>query len=412
MTYHALSFEDERFPIAFEGGIPHPIRVPAPPDELRQHIQQHIRGLDRVTVKRASGRKRYAQINSLRIGAKFEELPSASADDICRAIMAVAQDYYEENDHGCQFQVQAHVFLKATGDAKRKTCHFWLGSDEDGRDAVEAMGDPSTFDDVLLNHITQCHDRIMEQSKIICGLGETALANAGEVFKARESALEAQAASNAVMAEQRAEAEAEKGRQRRMDRAVDIVEKLAPVVGTMAINGGKVPDSMVKELKSSMGSIAGALKGKDDKPEDKPVVKAPPPSKPPSWVSAAGVDTGTGQDAPESMSGEDGEAEGDGGDAGPDPTQEPIAAMTFDLYQSIQAAQWPKLIGALTKKQLELLARFEQVTTDDDATPMVRELGASIKPTQQGALLGILHADQTATLLQLQQLTAEPDADD
>lgn len=412
MTYLAVSFDDERFPVAFEGGIPHPARVPAPPDELRQLIQQYHRGLDRVTIKRGSGRKRFSQINSLRIGAAFEQQPAASVDEICRAVMAIAQDYYEEVDHGCQFQVQAHVYLKATGDPKRKSCHFWLGTDEDGRDAVESMGDPNSFDDVLLGHINQCHDRIMEQSKIICGLGETALANAGEVFKARESALEAQAASNAVIAEQRAEAEAERGKQTRLNRAVDIVEKLAPVVGTMAMNNGKVPEKMKSELMSSMGAIGGALKGENSKGESSSskttVVKAPAPTKPPSWASAAGVDTGTGQDAPTSMSSSE-QPPAEPEDDGPNPLEHPIAALAYDLFHSIQANQWPKLIGVLTKKQLDLLNSFGSVETDDDAIPAVRKMGSSIKQQQQIELLGVLLADQTSALLKLQQLTAEPE---
>jgi hypothetical protein len=132
----------QQFPLEFESGVPNPARFPPAPDELVAFVRQYLRGLSRISIKIWHGRKRYSQLNAVIVGAEHDQLPNASVDQIVRAIMAVAQDYYEGIDQPCKFMAQALVYVKATGDPVKKASHFELGSGGDELTYAENVAAP------------------------------------------------------------------------------------------------------------------------------------------------------------------------------------------------------------------------------------------------------------------------------
>jgi len=424
MLDHHADPSDERFPLVFEAGIPNPMRIPPAPDELVTHVRQNHRGLDRVTVKLHGGRKRYSQVNALRIGAKYDELPRASIDQICRAIMAICQDLYEERDQSMRFMIQSHVYVKATGEPKRISCHIELGeSGMYGESSVEGISPPESTDDMMLMHIRECHVHILNQSRIIQEIGKEAIANAGAVFQARSEALEVQAEAQQTVLDSRAKERAEQAREARIDRVVQTVEKIAPLMLMQAMNGGNLPQEAVQQLVPDMakqlgaaagGGVQNAMAAAGASASSSPPSTPAPTSAVPAWArqaapqaapqaasSPAPATAGEGM-APEGLPQTEAPHVHDGD--GPDPTQEPHASLAYSLFQSIEADQWGKLIDTLTKAQLQDFRRCGSVETDEATMQVLVRFGSKLKAEQQAALLTILNPQQLQWVMRLRSV--------
>jgi hypothetical protein len=366
---------------------------PASPDELLAFIKSYHRGLHKITVKLWQGRKRYSQLNSVLVGATHDELPSASIDQIARAVMAVAQDYYESTDQPCKFMAQAHVFLKATGDAARKAFHFELGHGHDGAEAFsEHIGAPEHMDDVMLGHIRECHREILDQARIISEIGREAIQNAGQVFAAKQEALDAQAQAQMVILDSRREEAKERAQQQKWEKGFKMLEK--------AINTG-IAQAVVA---SATGRpVAGALPAAA---AGGVAVQAPsPPTTPtPSWAAAAGRAVAPSAPAPalapatSSPDTEDNEMEDDS-----------YAFKGRKLYASITAEQWPELFEALTKTQVRLIKGLKDAASDEDVLTAAGKLRKSIKDTQMAKLGAVLTVEQIATVIELGSAAGDDD---
>lgn len=376
------------FPLDYSSGIPNPVRIPATPDELISFLRQYHRGLSKVTVKLWQGRKRYSQLNSVQVNARHDELPEASIDSIARAILAVAQDYYESCDTPCKFMAQAHVYLKPTGEASRKAFHFELGHGPgdgyEGSSFSEHISAPEHVDDVFMGHIRECHREILDQARIISEIGREAIANAGQVFQAKQEALDAQAQAQMVVLDSRREEAKDRAQQQKWDKGFKMLEK--------AINTG-IAQAVVS---SATGRPVTAMPGATPTP----AISAPQATPTPSWAAAA---SGTVAQSPapavaaqQSVSRLDVAEENDD-----DMTNETYAAKGRKLYASITAEQWPELFEALTKAQVRQLKGLKDASDDADVLAAARKLRNGLKDTQLAKLGGVLAVEQLATVIEL-----------
>ena len=417
---HAFAVDD-RFPFTFEGPVPQPHRLPSPPDELVTHINQFAEGLDRVTVKVHTGRKRYAQINSIKIGALHGQRPKASVDQICKGVMAIAQDLVEERGQGQRFMIQAHVYLKPTGDAVRKSCHIELG-EQDGHSVSESVDAPDRVDEVLLGHIRELHKHVLEQSRVIQTIGQSAIENTAHVFQARNEALEMQAAAQQTVLQNQAAERADQAREARVDRVLQTFEALAPVALKHALSG--VSPGQLSQL---VGATPAAAPGGAPQVPQAPAA-APSPSPMPAWAaavqppaapptpptpppspSAPPVPAQTGaidNVAPEGLPPHAPED-------GPDANQHPVASLAHTLFHSIEPDQWGRLIDLLTKAQLQDLRQCGRVEEDEQACKVLVRFASKLKADQQVGLLGILSGPQMQWVMRLQSVaTAWAEAQD
>jgi len=391
----AESASSNSFPIEFESGIPNPGRFPPAPDELIAHIRSYHRGLSRVTVKLQLGRKRYSQINSINVGARYDELPKASVDTIVRAILAVAQDYYEQVDQTCKFMAQVHVHLKGTGDPIRKAVHFELGSEfgQGGSDPYsEHLAPPDSIDDVLLTHIRECHVKIMDQANVIADIGKTAIANAGQVFQYKQEALDAQAAAQQVILDSRRDEARERAQAAKWERGFKMLEK--------AVNTG-IAQALVQQATGAaipLPAAAGAA----------PAAAAPAVTPKPSWATAAnkGTTGATVKPAPTTTAPETATPEA----AAPEPAVTASLEEEFDdtpvgegrkLYRSVTAEQWPQLFDALTKAQVKQLQTLKDPGSEREMLLAVKTFREGLKDTTMSKLGKILTVEQIAAIIGL-----------
>jgi hypothetical protein len=367
-----------QYPLEYQGGIPNPARFPPAPDELLAFVRQYHRGLSRVTVKLWQGRKRYGQLNAITVGARHDELPTASVDQIVRAIMAVAQDYYEGVDTPCKFMCQAHVYTKATGDPTRKALHFELGAgpgEEHGYSYAESIGAPEQVDDVLLSHIRECHREILDQAKIISEIGREAITNAGQVFQAKQEALDAQAQAQMVVMDARREERSQAAQEKKWERGFKMLEK--------AINTG-IAQAVVSNATGVSLPMPGATPGAE------PQQIAAPTTPPPSWAAAATGAKVLPAAAPELDTDEDEDDE--------DMT---YASKGAKLYASITADQWPDLFEALTKTQMKLLRVLQNATDDAAVLEAAGKFRKGLKEASMKRLAQILTIQQVAAVIEL-----------
>jgi hypothetical protein len=381
-----------QYPLEFESGIPNPARFPPAPDELISFIRQFHRGLSRVTIKLWQGRKRYAQLNAIVVGAKHDELPAASVDQIVRAIMAVAQDYYEGIDQPCKFMAQAQVFTKLTGDPTRKAAHFELGAGGDELTYAEQIQAPEAMDDMLFGHIRQCHSEILDQAKIISEIGREAIKNAGQVFAVKQEALDAQAAANAVILDSRRAEAQETARDKKWERGFKMLEK--------AINTGIAQAVVQKHTGLVLPMPAGAVAAGGASP----AAITAPTTPTPAWAAAA---IGAGVTKPIPTATEALEDEDD--------LDETYQTKGRKLYESITAEQWPELFDSLTKSQVKLLRSLKDAPDDAAVLAASAELRAGLKDTAMAKLAHVLTIAQIASVIELAsaaEVEDDPDEDD
>jgi hypothetical protein len=375
----------QQFPLEFESGVPNPARFPPAPDELVAFVRQYLRGLSRISIKIWHGRKRYSQLNAVIVGAEHDQLPNASVDQIVRAIMAVAQDYYEGIDQPCKFMAQALVYVKATGDPVKKASHFELGS-------AENVAAPEHQDDMLFGHIRECHREILDQAKIISEIGREAIKNAGQVFQAKQEALDAQAAANAVVLDSRRDEASERAREKKWERGFKMLEK--------AINTG-IAQAVVEKhtgvhLPLPPGATHAAATPLPGNAANTPAITAPV-TPTPAWAAAAQGGTSVGVTKPPPPKSEPDTA----GDNEDDDLDESYADQGRKLYASITASQWPDLFEALTKAQVKLLRALEDPTDDATVLRTTAKFRGGLKDAVMARLAQVLTVEQIAAVIGL-----------
>lgn len=338
----------------FDGDAPIPSRTQPIPDELVTFIKTHHRGLSRIVVKLHMARRRYAQLNGVRIGAAFDQSPEAEPETIARAIMAICADHHETTDRPCKFLIQAFVFKKATGDAVRKGIHIELGRDLDdgfGADYTEGIDDPDKLDSVLLDHIRRCHKEILAQAEVISEVGKEAIKNAGEVFKAKEDALQSRVAVSQALTDDKAGREHLARKDKRMD---DVVTLLKDAV--------------------QMGVAQYAAKQAAAPTAAAPVTPVAPM---PSLLAAVGA-------------------------APTPPRPENMKHQKFKaLWSQLRDEQRSTIEAKFTKTQNEQVRRILECAEEEDGSAAIAKLVASLKrkPALLLELSGVLTQSQTAALL-------------
>lgn len=372
-------------PIEFEAGLPNPTRIPGAPDELVSHIRQYHRGLERVTVKLYTGRKRTRQLNAIQVGAKQGELPRAGVEVICRAIMAICGDYYEETAQDARFQIQAHVWVTGGTEPSRKSCTVELG--EGGQIEGDYRDPDKQLDTVLISHLQVCQDKLIEMADKVADIGKAAIENASAVFKAREDAMEARAEAIALVAQANLERDQQQARNARMNKLVDMFggalktgtgQMAAHLAGKIAANPG---------LMQNLGMGGGALV---PAPSPSPVAVPegpPPPFSPPNWVAGASPSPSPSPS-----------------DTTDDVTEIPDQAWAHvarTIGTTISNEQWFALVEILTKSQLKLLRTLAEAQTDEDAFKGVLEFQGKLKPDQHAKLLKAITPDQIGLLIDL-----------
>jgi len=383
-----------QYPLEFESGIPNPARFPPAPDELIAFIRQFHRGLSRVTIKLWQGRKRYSQLNAINVGAKHDELPSASVDQIVRAIMAVAQDYYEGIDQPCKFMAQAQVFTKPTGDPTRKAAHFELGAGGEDLTYAEQIQAPEAMDDMLFGHIRQCHSEILDQAKIISEIGREAIQNAGQVFAVKQEALEAQAAANAVILDSRRAEAQESARDKKWERGFKMLEK--------AINTGIAQAVVQKHTGLVLPMPTGAVAAL---PGAAPGAITAPTTPTPAWAAAATTTPAAARPAPVAVARPVELADTE------DDLDDDYQTKGRKLFLSITAEQWPELFDSLTKGQVKLLRSLKDAPDDATVLTVAAEFRAGLKDTAMAKLAHVLTVEQIASVIELGS-AAEADEDE
>jgi len=368
------STDADLFPaLVFEAGVPQAQRIPMAPDALATFVRQYFRGCVRLVVKLQHGRKRFSQLNSIFCGGSFDRAPECQIDDLVRAIMAVAQDAHEERGESCNFMVQAYWQGRATGEPTRKSVFFALGDLDDwGSAPIEDLDDPSKVDEAIFSHLRHAHDHILKQSKIIQEIGQTAIASAGEVFRARSEALELQGKAQAELALSAADRELETLKEKRIDRLMATAEQVLPlVVGKM---GGA----------SDLGGLPT--------PQLEPPAAVPQPlSAAPTWTTpkpqAIGPKTSP---APE-------------GDSVAQMQNQPTLAKVRKLWDSLSSDQWGAIAAKLSKSAINHLRKAREAKNDLDALPHLQRFDQALKPDQALDLAGLFGPEQRSTMVYLRQ---------
>jgi hypothetical protein len=382
------------FPLEFSAGIPNPGRFPPAPDELVNLVAQYHRGLNRVAVKIHHGRKRYSQINSIIIGARHDELPAATVDQIVRAVLAIAQDHYETTDQAASYMAQLFVHLKPTGDPVRKACHFQLGSEYGGSQDpyTEYTQAPEHLDEVLLTHIRECHVKIMDQANVIAEIGKTAIQNAGQVFQYKQEALDAQAAAQSVILDARRDEARERASQAKWDRGFKMLEK--------AVNSG-IAQALVSAGTGGAVSLPGgaapaALAGAPGVPGAAP---AQPETPMPAWASGGGPGKVPATVTTTTVA--------SSSDDSFDDLELSLVDKGRRLYASVSADQWPELFEELTKAQVKHLRVLKAPESEAAMLDAVKKFRGSMKDGQLARLGAILNVQQLALIIELASAAEE-----
>ena len=379
-----MSFEDEEldhdYPFTFAAETPAPDRFPAAPDELIAHINRYHQGLDRVTVRLFVGRKKFTQLNALKIGASFEETPRASVEQIARGVMAIAQDYFEGVDTTCRFQVQCYVHLRPTGNATRKAAHFELsGGQGAGWDSVEDIADPQRLDEMLMGFVKDLLEDNRKQSTIIQELGEKAIGQMSSMWQAHADALQSQADSREMVMDARREDAADRMKSDKWDKGFQMLEKV--------LNTG-IAQSIVASARA--GGASPATKTPIIEVEETPA---------PKWATR-GSNKSSVVDVTATAAAET-------------PSPEPSVADADDaagkgraLYASITADQWPDLFDMLTKKQVNMLRQLKDETDPATAIRLVTEFKDGLKPAMLLKLATVLGVPQVTAVVELAGMKA------
>lgn len=376
--------DPELFPgVSFEAGVPFCSSIPMAPDQLMSHMRQYYRGCVRIVVKLQTGRKRYAQLNSITVGAAYEQVPACTLDDLTRAVMAVAQSTLEERGTAQTYLVQTHWQGRPTGDPVRKSVLFALGEqDEFGDSSVEDLGDPHQVDEALFSHLRHVHDHILKQSNIIQQIGQTAISSAGEVFRARSEALELQGRAQAELAVHAADREVETLKEKRIDRLMNTAEQALPLV-----------------LAKLGGAPTGALSVASQQPAALPPSASNPvaPSELPSWLgSKPKTEPQSQQSKPAAES-----------TANPhDEEDSPLRCLIWELWDSFTPTQFDAVIGALPHATLTRFRRARASKTESEAAEHLRCFVEKLGEKHQTELQKILHPAQLALLIRIQGLLA------
>ena len=87
-----------------------------------------------------------------------------------------------------------------------------------------------------------------------------------------------------------------------------------------------------------------------------------------------------------------------------DPHEHGLSACASSLYRSITVRQWPKLMGTLSKGQMNLLLKLEDPESDAEVRKAIAKFTKSIKPLQTVAMIGILTSEQSAALMSMRSV--------
>jgi len=384
------SDDHDELPLSFEKDPPDPLAIPSAPDDLAEGIEDNMRGLSRVSVKVKRGRKSFTQINAVILGAKYDETPRATAQQIERAVMAIAQDRYEMSGEPTGFMAQLLVYKKATGNRKKIAFHFVLGADEHGGIYTESRRSDSEDESIFIAHIRECHREILDQAKLIGAIGKAAIENAGQVFVAKNEAAEAKAEALMIQVQAERDSQQDAAKEKKWDRGFKMFEKM---------------------MDKGMGQIAMAkLTGASQSAPVAPSPATVTTTATPSWAEAATGGTVTQLETPETQTQAPAKPIEDTVEAEIDGIEmDDYLAKARHLYSSITAEQWPELFTILTKKQVELLKECKNPPNLDALWKTMRELAASLKEKHLKAVGQICSQAQMALIIELQ--IAAPPAD-
>lgn len=377
-------------PFSYEAAMPSPSKIPAPPDELLSHLRAHHVGLSRITIKICHGRKSYAQLNAISVGAAHGQTPAVTVDQLGRAIMAVCQDHYEEVDRHCKFMVQCYIHQKPTGDPTRRSVHFDLGQTEDGYDYTEMNSrSPEQLDEVLLRQINLSFDRIMEQSRIIESIGKASIENTGALFQARQEALDAQRAADLQILDYERGVTQERGKEARSNKIMGMLETAVSlgISQYVAAQGGVMPGVAAQApvvvqqqplpVSGTPAWAQGAI-GAAGTPAAPAAVTTPSPT--PSTTTTVAPHN------PYTMV--------------PPADTSPLAKGR-NLWTSLTNEQWPKLNEILTKKQIRNLSALRTSQSDDDVLDAVALFRAALRDEQFFALQSAFTQAQLQLIIEL-----------
>ena len=353
--------------------------------------------MSRISVRKHMGGRKYGHINAVVTGAGYDEMPRATASQISRAVMAIAADDQEKTSETCRYMCQGLIYKAAKGDPKKLAVIIEVGSsgawDQDYSVAVQA---PEHADQMFITHIHELHRENLNMAKVIASLGTAALANVSEVFIAKENAMVARADADRVALEAERNTEAEKNKQKNWQQMFGLAKQAvgAGVVQYMAgqaaqkLGGGAPPAAVVAPL-------------------------APEPTDTPDWARAAAGEAvelpvrGAELEEPDEDNELPVELEDDNDDMASsilDPHEHGLSACASSLYKSITVGQWPKLMGTLTKGQMNLLLKLENPESDDDVRKAIAKFTKSIKPLQTIAMVGILTSEQSVALMSMRSV--------
>lgn len=366
-------FADAHPHIEFDGTPPMPDRVLPAPDELHSHIQQHHKGLHRISVKIMHGRRRYSGVGAIKVGAGYDEVPEASPDDLVAAVMAIACDHVERLDKRCKFLVQSHTYKTPTGDPVRKGVHIELGDSRDMEGSyVEQIEDPEKLDSVLLSHIRQCHTEILNQAKVIGEIGKAAIKNAGEVFAAKEDAIQARAEVMQHLAETRIEGQIARNEDKRKG---EMMEMLREAVG--------VAIKQMNDRKKSEKFAGFQSPATTSSQTQTPETQAAPSFLDPTTIAATATETTKPTKNKADM-----------------PT---IAKKLKTILSSLDDDQIAKLKKALTKTQWAMLESATATRSDKAAKPIIAKFAASVerRPMTILKVARVLPSDATNALMEI-----------
>ena len=392
-------------PLTFDGDMPQPSRVVSAPDDLDSFIKANLRGMSRISVRKHLGGRKYGHVNAVVTGAGHDELPRATTSQISRAVMAIAADDQEKTSETCRYMCQGLIYKKATGDPKKLAVIIEVGSsgawDQDYSVAVQA---PEHADQMFLGHINQLHGEVLNMAKVIASLGTAALANVSEVFIAKENAMVARADADRVALEAERSTEAEKNKQKNWQQMFGLA-KQAVGAGVVQYMAGQAANKLGGPIAPQAAVAAAPL--------------APQPTDTPDWARAAageavelpvpGMVERLDEDELELGFDEerdlDDELEDDDMQSSIlDPHEHGLSACASSLYRSITVRQWPKLMGTLSKGQMNLLLKLEDPESDAEVRKAIAKFTKSIKPLQTVAMIGILTSEQSAALMSMRSV--------
>ena len=359
-----------------------PSSVPPAPDGLLTLIRSNHETLTRVVIALNSGRDQYRTLNAIRIAPPGEK-PTANAEQIADAIMAVATAHHLETDRPGRYRAQLLLQQSPNSEPKRRACHFELGELGDVADAP----DPGKADSVLISHITHCHGEIIRLAGVVSSLGEKALEREGTSIDRLAAALELRADAQIELAKTNNDASAETARQAQ---TTQLLEMLKPAL-----------DTALQQIAARTG-----VGGQNPKP--KAALSAAAAPKPPPLVSLLPVPR-TAQDGAQKLS----QPADTAHETDPDPETapeselppelqglEPLALVCQAFVRSFSAEQWLVLVDA-SRAELKALKGAAEVKTDAEAQAQAKIIATKLKPKTRAALEQTLDGDQIQMLMKL-----------